>query len=444
MKHYKLRIAMPVLNEGIALLPRLQALQELRQRGVELVVADGGSTDESWAIARHFADRVICVPRGRAGQMNAAAWDTPQSRADALLFLHADTQPPPCADDLIRQALKIKTWGRFDVQLNSSRLMLRMVAFMMNLRSRITGIATGDQAMFMRMTSFVQLAGFPEQALMEDIEMSKRLKQIGSPASLRQRVVTSARKWHMQGVWRTIMLMWRLRVAYFFGAKPSDLALRYGYAKAAVPAQTDLAIMAKAPIAGWAKTRLIPLLGAQRAARVQRGFIQQTVHTCQQSGLGACTLWCAPDTRHLHFRALSKIYNTYALSFEAQPDASLGERMQYIFMKHFEAHPGQPLLLMGTDGPVLSPGHLQQAAAALGHHDAVFIPVEDGGYVLIGLRRWLPEVFQNIAWSTSEVMSQTRKQLRLADASWQELLMLWDVDEPADWQRWQQLTLTKS
>ena len=126
---------------------------------------------------------------------------------------------------------------------------------------------------------------------------------------------------------------------------------------------------------------------------------------------------------------------------EAQPDGNLGARMQAACTHHFAHHPGQPLLLIGTDCAVLAPGHLQQAAQALQQNDVVLIPAEDGGYVLIGMRRLAPEVFEGIAWSTAEVLAQTRNQLRRAAVTWQELPTLWDVDEPADWQRLQELEL---
>lgn len=224
-------IVMPVLNEAATLLEKLEALQALRARGVRTVVVDGGSQDDTLAIAheavaRGLVDEVLQSARGRASQMNAGAAASP---ADVLLFLHADTRLPPDADLTITQAVQDCAWGRFDVRIDSPRQTLRMVSFMMNLRSRWTGIATGDQAIFVRRKTFLRVGGFPDQALMEDIALSRRLKACGAPACLRQRVSTSARRWHRHGVWRTIFLMWRLRAAYFFGADPRDLAVRYDY-----------------------------------------------------------------------------------------------------------------------------------------------------------------------------------------------------------------------
>jgi rSAM/selenodomain-associated transferase 2/rSAM/selenodomain-associated transferase 1 len=430
-----LRIVIPVLNEGEGLAQRLRALQPLRARGAEVMVVDGGSTDSTWAIARALADNVLLAQRGRAAQMNAGAQGAPTS---ALLFLHADTQLPPNADNLIEQALRAAHWGRFDVRMDSNDWPLRMVAGMMNLRSRLTGIATGDQAMFVRRETFEALGGFAPIALMEDIALSKSLARFGAPARLRERVTTSARRWQKHGVWRTMLLMWRLRLAYFWGSAPQALALRYGYAAAPVPVAASVAVMAKAPQAGFAKTRLIPLLGAAGAARAQRRFTLDTLHTAQRFAPNATALWCAPHAQHRFFRALRK---TTGLVCQVQREGGLGDKMQAIVAQHFSRSDATPLLIMGTDCPLLSPGHLQQATAALAAHDVVLIPAEDGGYVLIGLRRSIPKVFENITWSTPKVLAQTRAQLRLAGASWYELPALWDIDEPADWQRLASLPL---
>jgi len=220
-------IVVPVLDEAPTLAPRLQALQTYRQRGARVVVVDGGSQDDTLEIARQHADLALLAPRGRAAQMNAGAAACP---ADALLFQHADSVLPEHADVLVRRAtLGPFFWGRFDVRIDSPRPLLRVVSAMMNLRSRWTGIATGDQALFVRHDLFRQVGGFPELPLMEDIAISRALKVHGPPACLRERVTTSARRWERHGVWRTIFLMWRLRAAYFFGADPRQLAIQYGY-----------------------------------------------------------------------------------------------------------------------------------------------------------------------------------------------------------------------
>jgi rSAM/selenodomain-associated transferase 2 len=216
---------MPVLDEAAILGRALEALAPLRASGAEVIVADGGSRDGSAEIAARGADRVIFAPRGRASQMNAGA---EIARGEVLLFLHADTTLPQGALAAMASAVaEGHPWGRFDVDISGGGAMLAVVARMMNLRSRLTGIATGDQAIFVRREVFVQVGGFAEIPLMEDVALCKRLKAIAPPACLRDRVTTSGRRWEKHGTLRTVLLMWRLRLAYALGADPRALARRY-------------------------------------------------------------------------------------------------------------------------------------------------------------------------------------------------------------------------
>lgn len=215
---------MPVLNESTGIVAALAALAPLRNAGAEVVVVDGGSSDGTRAAARPLADRVLEAPRGRARQMNAGA---AEAHGRTLLFLHADTRLPDAALPAIEEALRRRPWGRFDVAIAGRSGWLPVIAASMNLRSRLTGIATGDQAMFVTREAFEAAGGFPDQPLMEDIELSKRLKRLGPPACLRARVATSGRRWDRHGVWRTILLMWRLRFDYWRGVPLARLVLRY-------------------------------------------------------------------------------------------------------------------------------------------------------------------------------------------------------------------------
>jgi rSAM/selenodomain-associated transferase 2 len=221
----KLSLVIPVLDEAAGLAATLAPLAALRARGHELIVVDGGSRDATPALAAPLADDVVSAPRGRARQMNAGA---AQASGDVLLFLHADTTLPEGADMAVLQAVAAgAAWGRFDVAIEGRSPMLRWVAWFMNQRSRLTGIATGDQAIFVTRAAFQRLGGFADQPLMEDIELSRRLRALSPPACLRLRVHTSGRRWESRGVWRTIMLMWRLRWRYWRGASPEALARDY-------------------------------------------------------------------------------------------------------------------------------------------------------------------------------------------------------------------------
>ncbi len=225
MHELRLSIVMPVLNEAAGLCGTLQPLQALRAHGHELIVVDGGSQDDSAALAAAWADQVVHSTRGRARQMNAGA---AQARHDTLLFLHADTTLPERADAAIARALERGArWGRFDVRIEGRSVWLPMVAWFMNQRSRLSGIATGDQAMFVQRALFQQLGGFPEQPLMEDVELSCRLRALARPACLHARVRTSGRRWDERGAWRTIVLMWRLRWLYWRGTPAEHLARAY-------------------------------------------------------------------------------------------------------------------------------------------------------------------------------------------------------------------------
>lgn len=221
-------IVVPVFNEALALpsmLRHLLVLQKSDSADFELVFVDGGSTDNTAALIESAGLRFIQSAKGRAWQMNAGA---AQTTSDALLFLHADTQLPDGALTAIASSLAGNTcWGRFDVRIAGKPWMLGVVARMMNWRSRFSGIATGDQAMFMTRHAFQAIGGFPLQALMEDIEASKRLRQLSRPACIATTVITSGRRWETRGVWTTIVLMWRLRWAYWRGQNPQQLAELY-------------------------------------------------------------------------------------------------------------------------------------------------------------------------------------------------------------------------
>lgn len=218
-------IIIPVLNEAPNVPGLIHRLTALVQNGAEVLFVDGGSVDGTPGLAESGGFRVIRSERGRARQMNAGAM---AATGELLIFLHADTALPADALHAIETAWHSgHAWGRFDIRIAGRPRMLRVVAQMMNWRSRLTGIATGDQAMFMTREAFESVDGFPDQPLMEDIEMSGRLRSRSRPACLRLKVTTSGRRWESRGVWRTIFLMWRLRWDYWRGVPPDRLAEAY-------------------------------------------------------------------------------------------------------------------------------------------------------------------------------------------------------------------------
>ena len=222
----RLSVIVPALDEADHIGRCLQSLASARRRGAEIIVVDGGSTDGTTAAAEPHADVVLSAPRGRAVQLDAGARS---ARGDTLLFMHADCLAPGQIDLLLLNAIGTRAvaWGRFDVHIASRRRALRVVAAMMNLRSRFTGVATGDQGIFVTRALLDRVGGIPLLPLMEDIALSRALKREIAPLCLREKIITSGRRWERRGVARTILLMWRMRLAYYLGADPADLAPRY-------------------------------------------------------------------------------------------------------------------------------------------------------------------------------------------------------------------------
>ena len=219
-----LSIILPVLNEEASLPDVLARLQYLRQQGHEVIVVDGGSHDNSLMLAQQSADKVIVSQPGRAIQMNSGA---ELATGDILLFLHADTILPEEVERILSEIEGDTFWGRFDVRLSGRRFIFRIIEAMMNFRSRITSVATGDQAIFITTGLFEKAGGYPEIALMEDIAISKQLSRVSRPVCVSNRVVTSSRRWEDRGIIKTILLMWKLRLYYFFGMSPQKISRMY-------------------------------------------------------------------------------------------------------------------------------------------------------------------------------------------------------------------------
>jgi len=222
----RISIIIPTLNEADSIVSALNRLKPFRMAGHEVIVVDGGSNDETVNMARPLTNNVITSAPGRALQMNIGA---KQATGEVMWFLHADTLVPENAAGLILGVFENQEtqWGRFDIRLSGKQPLLRLVERLMNLRSRITGIATGDQGIFVRREAFESVGGFAPIPLMEDLDISKRLKKNSWPCCLDTKLVTSSRRWEENGILRTILLMWRLRLAYTLGARPEQLVNHY-------------------------------------------------------------------------------------------------------------------------------------------------------------------------------------------------------------------------
>lgn len=435
----RLSVVVPTLDEADEIEATLAPLQPLRTAGHEIIVVDGGSSDATFVLAAPLADRAFAAPRGRAAQMNAGA---NAATGDLLLFLHADSRLEPEAVRVLlaRMQQSGRRWGRFDVTITGRFAALRVVEATMNLRSRLTGIATGDQGIFAERALFASVGGYPDLPLMEDIELSRRLKRAGgAPLCLRERIVTSGRRWERYGLTRTIVTMWWLRLAHWCGVDAARLGTWYRTApktdrRRAAPM---LQIFAKAPVPGAVKSRLARAIGEAEAAAVHAQLVERTLATAaaaRDAGIvGAVELWCAPDSGHPVFATWR---DRYGVTLATQTGDDLGARMRHALAHALER--GSPAVLVGTDCPVLDRDYLERAARALADHDAVFGPAEDGGYVLVGLARPV-DVFDGIAWGESGVMAATRARLTALHATWRELPTTWDVDDEGDFARWQAL-----
>jgi rSAM/selenodomain-associated transferase 2 len=223
----RVSIVVPVLNEEAGIRSSLDNLAPFRREGAELVIVDGGSTDDTLARAAGQCDQLISAPRGRGGQMNAGA---KVASGDLLIFLHADTTLPDVALDVVRRAVDLgAVWGRFDVCIDGDSRWFPLIAYLINLRSRVTGISTGDQAIFVTRTAFLDAGGFLDIPLMEDVAFSTTMRSRARPTCVREKVVTSGRRWECRGVVRTVLTMWWLRLRFYCGASPAKLATDYGY-----------------------------------------------------------------------------------------------------------------------------------------------------------------------------------------------------------------------
>jgi len=220
----RLSIIIPALNEAECIVALLQQLQSLRARGHEVILVDGGSEDQTAALAEPMVDQLLITAAGRARQMNAGAG---AANGQIFWFVHADSSIPDRADELIVKP-GTRIWGRFNVRLSGNRLLLRIIERLMNLRSRVTGIATGDQGIFVSRALFERVGGYADLPLMEDVDLSKRLKLEQRPVCLQHTLTASSRRWEQRGIVRTILLMWYLRLAWFLGVPAARLATHYG------------------------------------------------------------------------------------------------------------------------------------------------------------------------------------------------------------------------
>ena len=427
----RISIVIPVLNEEAQIVSCLERLQPMRFLGHEVIVVDGGSTDATRALAAPLCDRLLRSRPGRAAQMNLGARF---AGSDVVLFLHADSQLPEDAEQAIAEALADRKpgWGWFDVRLSGRAPVYRLIAAFMNLRARLTAVCTGDQALFVSAELFHLAGGCPGIPLMEDIAISKKLRQLARPRPLAQKVSSSSRRWERDGVARTILQMWRLRLLYFFGVAPKKLAARY-YLRLFAAARfkfpsARIAVFAREPKIGEVKTRLAAQIGAESALRLYLAMLHRVVATVERTALAEFHLWAASDPGHEEFTALCDVQD-----IRLQQGEDLGSRMHNAAAAELAEDGVECVLIVGSDCPALTPDYLEQALDALSAGvEVVLGPARDGGYVLIGLRQVSWKLFSGVDWSGPGVLEQTLERVREVGLSHQLLESSWDVDDAED------------
>jgi len=354
---------------------------------------------------------------------------------DVLLFLHADNILPPGAGESLARTFAGggARWGWFRVRLSGQSLAYRIIAGMMNLRARLSSVCTGDQALFVSAPLFRRIGGFPDLALMEDIAICKRLRGIARPRVLAATTVTSSRRWEEQGIARTVLRMWRLRLLYFLGVSPRRLAQSYYPAPgpAAEPCKYPAArilVFTREPRLGGVKTRLAARIGAESALALHLAMLRRVFETAEQSALADVRLWVASNPGHVVFTALCD-----ARHIREQRGGDLGERMRLAAAAELGETGVDSVVIIGGDCPALTASHLEEALAALAAGaDLVLGPALDGGYVLIGLRAAETALFRGVEWGSGEVLEKTLERARALGLRWQLLTPLGDVDTVED------------
>jgi rSAM/selenodomain-associated transferase 2/rSAM/selenodomain-associated transferase 1 len=416
-------IIIPVLNEASHLKQNLQRLFASVEglTLVEVIICDGGSTDQSVQIARQFPCQTTTSLPGRARQMNAAS---KLAVGDWLLFLHADTVLPA---DWTSQLTNNRQWGFFPVQLSGQHWFFRVIEKAINLRSRLSSVGTGDQTLFFKRTFFTSLQGFPAIPIMEDIAICKKARRGHKPSIAIDPVVTSSRRWEKNGITNTIVLMWRLRLAYWLGADPVRLGEIYYPSlppnkKPITKTMPVIQVFAKPPVEGKVKTRLIPDIGADKATRVFRHCLTYTLGLLRSSHCNY-QIWLSEETH-------DDIFQQEA--YRIQQGIGLGDRMLFALNSEVSAKPCHKVILIGSDCLDLNQAHFDQTFSALDNNDIVLLPTFDGGFALIGCRVIDPLLFNRVEWSSSRVLQQTIDNAKLLNYQVHLLKMVRDIDTLSD------------
>ena len=400
-------------------------LERVRALGpCELIVVDGGSTDNTRSVALGLGDIVVDSERGRAAQMNAGAR---ASSGEILLFLHSDCILPEKAYELISSALMDTgvAAGAFGLAIDHPALWARLVGFAATMRSRVFGLPYGDQGLFMRRETFSQVGGFAPIPLMEDIEMGKRLRKAGRIVQLRQRMLSSPRRWLAHGVIRTTAS--NIVLGFAYAVVPPERFAGARQEATAPGADTAILIMAKYPEPGSVKTRLAGVLDDQERVDLYEQMLNQCVERLRRVPGAETSICYHPEGSEEYFRR-------FGLPLLLQEGPGLGESL-LAGAKHALGSGAGKVLIVGTDVPGLGAGDALEAMEALEDSDVVFGPSEDGGYYLVGMKEPHSILFERIAWSTPQTLRQSIDRARDAGLRYALTRTLRDIDTPEDLER---------
>ncbi len=431
-----LSIVVPVLNEGQNILA-LSCLYDLRAKGVEIILADGGSADKTCELAAPLVDNIVYSPKGRARQMNAGA---AIAKGKYLLFLHVDTQLPQNVYLCLERWLDNEPlWGFFSLKLSGKVFLLRCVALGINLRSLLRRLGTGDQCLFFQRTFFWQQGGFADIPLMEDVEINHRCQKVCVPLIEKESVTTDSCRWEQNGIISTVFNMWWLRLQYAMGISPDVLVEKYypdfyteNYSHSFPYSHLCFAQFAKSPELGKVKTRMQVELTAEEVLELHNDLVEQSFNNIQGAGLAPQTLWVTG----VDVNPFSKIIIESDRVF-SQSGRDLGERMRNAINILLQRNGCSGALVVGSDCPFMDATYLQEALAAMCTAiDVVIGPANDGGYVLIGAKRDIPELFMGVEWGTDKVLQQTLDKCEALQLSVYQLPPLADIDRPEDLTHW--------
>ena len=441
-------IIIPVLDEEATLFTNLNSLQILRDNQCEIIVVDGGSSDRSPEIAKPLVDKFFVTGLGRSRQMNFGAEN---SEGEILIFLHADSQISADAiSQLIRKTKSLSYfWGWFRLTFDNSSFVFLIISAFMRFRSKVTKVCTGDQTLFISSRLFKRIGGFPSIPIMEDVAISKILRACMLPIELENNTLSSTRRWEKDGVFKTVIFMWYLRLLYWIGFSPHKLVRRY-YPQYLITDMNkknqrlknkyryaSILLFARSPVLGRVKTRLAKALTKLEILSLYEAMFEHITCLLNKSNLAEIQLWLDVESSKKN-KVISGLPESFTL--RQQVSGNLGEKMSFAIRQTLDYDNSEFVIIIGVDCPALSSDYLDRALKCLNDGKALVLgPAEDGGYVLIGMNDKYPGIFEDISWGTSSVLQETIAKAEKIGLDYFCLEPLWDVDRPDDLRRLSEL-----